>query len=109
VAGPPNAAIVELASAIGDDAAREIVRIFLDDFPDSVANLAKGDHEEQLRISHGLKSSALHMGAAALSARMAEVERRLSLGGGALSPDDIAAASADFEAVAPSLRLYAGG
>jgi HPt (histidine-containing phosphotransfer) domain-containing protein len=105
----PNPALGELASVIGDDAAREIVRLFLEDFPCSVERLTGGGSEEQQRVAHGLKSSALHMGAKALSVRMAEIETALGMPGGSLSAGQIAAAVADFEAVAPELRRYAGG
>jgi HPt (histidine-containing phosphotransfer) domain-containing protein len=108
--GPaPNPALGELASVIGDDAAREIVRLFLEDFPCSVARLTGGGGDEQQRVAHGLKSSALHMGAMALSVRMAEIEAALGAPGGSLSEGQIAAAVADFDAVAPELRRYAGG
>jgi HPt (histidine-containing phosphotransfer) domain-containing protein len=108
VGPPPNPALGELAAVIGDEAAREIVRLFLDDFPGSVSRLGEGASEEQHRVAHGLKSSALHMGATALSARMAEIERVLGRPGGAVGPEQIAAAVADFEAAAPELRRYAG-
>ncbi len=105
---PPNQAIGELAAVMGDDATREIVRLFLDDFPVSIGRLASGAPEDQHRIAHGLKSSALHMGAMALSRRMAGIEDRLGAPGGRLTPEDVGSAVADFDAVAPALRLYAG-
>ncbi len=105
---PPNDAIEELASVLGDDATREIVRLFLHDFPESVGRLGAGDREEQTRIAHGLKSSALHMGATALSESMAAIEKKLSGTREALRPDEIAAAVAHFEAAEPELRDYAG-
>jgi hypothetical protein len=105
---PPNNAIRELASVLGDDATREIVRLFLHDFPSSIRNLGRGTREEQLMIAHGLKSSALHMGAENLSVRMAAMERRLDKPSEAITTADIVAAVADFEAFAPVLRQYAG-
>ena len=105
---PPNDAIEELASVLGDDATREIVRLFLHDFPESVGRLGAGDREEQTRIAHGLKSSALHMGATGLSQRMAAIERKLSATAETLSPGELSAAVAEFEAVEPMLRAYAG-
>ena len=92
---------------MGDDATREIVRLFLEDFPQSVARLSGGSRDEQHRIAHGLKSSALHMGARALSERMARIEALLGTEGGAVGKAEIAAAVVDFEAVAPALRAYA--
>ena len=56
--------------------------------------------EDQLRIAHGLKSSALHMGAEALSRRMAALEDKLLHQGGQVSPVELAEALADFEAFA---------
>jgi HPt (histidine-containing phosphotransfer) domain-containing protein len=104
---PPNQAIQELASVLGDDATREIVRLFLHDFPGSVRRLGACDRDEQIRIAHGLKSSALHMGALALSGRLAEIEDRLALPGGTLLAGELGPAIADFGAVAPALRKYA--
>jgi hypothetical protein len=105
---PPNEAIESLASVLGEDSTREIVRLFLDDFPKSVRRLGSGSREEQVMIAHGLKSSALHMGATGLSQRMAAIERKLSATSEALSPGEISAAVAEFEALEPGLRGYAG-
>jgi hypothetical protein len=96
-----------MADVLGDDATKEIVRLFLQGFPDAYRGLGAGTAEEQLRTVHGLKSSALHMGALELSERMAVIENRLSRDG-ALSQDDMAAILKDYDAVAPALRRYAG-
>ena len=93
---------------MGDDATREIVRLFLDDFPVSMGHLSGGTPQEQHRVAHGLKSSARHMGAIGLSERMAAIENRLESPGERVSASEISAAVADFAAVAPGLRLYAG-
>jgi len=103
----PNPAIGELASVMGHDATREIVRLFLEDFPLSLGRLSRGSREEQHRIAHGLKSSALHMGARALSERMARIEALLATEGEGVGKAEIASAAVDFEAVAPALRAYA--
>jgi hypothetical protein len=105
---PPNQAIRELASVLGDDATRDIVRLFLHDFPSSIRNLGRGTREEQQMIAHGLKSSALHMGAEELSVRMAAMENRLNHPSEVVTTADIVAAVSDFEAFAPPLRQYAG-
>jgi hypothetical protein len=105
---PPNEAIRELADVLGDEATREVVRLFLDDFPASIGKLGTGSREEQVMTAHGLKSSALHMGALGLSRRMAELEARLGKPGETVSEAELAGAMADFEAVAPLLRQYAG-
>jgi HPt (histidine-containing phosphotransfer) domain-containing protein len=106
---PPNEAIEALASVLGDDATREIVRLFLHDFPESAHRLGTGTREDQVRIAHGLKSSALHMGATELSERMAAIEKRLAAGAGeVLGEGELEAAIAQFRAVEPGLRKYAG-
>jgi hypothetical protein len=105
---PPNNAISELSAVLGDEATREVVRLFLDDFPVSMGRLGRGDREEQAMIAHGLKSSALHMGALSLSGRMAEIELRLGKQGAKVSEAELAGAMADFGAVEPLLRQYAG-
>jgi hypothetical protein len=107
-ATPPNDAISELAAVLGDEATREVVRLFLDDFPASIGRLEKGEREEQVMVAHGLKSSALHMGALGLSRRMAELELRLGKPGETISEAELAGARADFGAIAPRLREYAG-
>jgi hypothetical protein len=105
---PPNEAISELAAVLGDEATRDVVRLFLEDFPVSISRLGTGSRDDQVMIAHGLKSSARHMGAAALSRRMAKLEACLGVPGGAISGEELAAAIADFAAVAPQLRQYAG-
>jgi HPt (histidine-containing phosphotransfer) domain-containing protein len=105
---PPNEAIEALASVLGEDSTREIVRLFLEDFPQSVRRLGDGKREDQVMIAHGLKSSALHMGATGLSKRMAAIETKLSATAETLSPGELSAAVAEFEAVEPMLRGYAG-
>jgi HPt (histidine-containing phosphotransfer) domain-containing protein len=106
---PPNDAVAALEDVLGPESAREIVGLFLKDFPDSVRLLASEGHGEQLRIVHGMKSSARHMGAAALAARMAGLEARLHGGQDTLGHADLAGAIADFGIVEPSLRRYAAG
>ncbi len=105
---PPNQALDDLAQLVGDDAAKEIVRLFLDSFPESIRELGTSGRQDQMRIAHGLKSSALHMGAARLSERIGEVETKLAESAGTLGPGDLAATSAEFESFAGALRQYAG-
>ena len=105
---PPNNSIRELEAVLGGEATRELVRLFLKEFPESVRGLAQGGQRERMMVAHGLKSSALHMGAAKLSGRMAVLEHRLDTPGGTVSEDDLGGALVDFEEVAPALRLYAG-
>jgi HPt (histidine-containing phosphotransfer) domain-containing protein len=105
---PPNDSIRDIEAVLGDDATREIVRLFLADFPKSILKLGRAGREEQVMIAHGLKSSALHMGAAKLSKRMAGLESRLDKPDGQISPEELVAAIGEFEEVAPSLRKYSG-
>ncbi len=103
----PNEAITGLAEILGEDATREIVRLYLDELPQAFRRLPAASREEQVRIVHGLKSSSLHMGAQDLCNRVAELEDRLARQGRELEPADLPALQADFEAVAPALRTYA--
>ena len=104
---PPNLALKDLAFLVGDDAAREIVRLFLHSFPESIHSLGTSGRQDQMRIAHGLKSSALHMGADRLSERIGEIEDKLAQPGEALVPEDLAAAATEFESFAYELRKYA--
>jgi len=103
---PPNDALRDLSSLLGDDATKEIVQVFLEDFPATIAKMGAGDQEEQLRLAHSLKSSALHMGSERLSRQMGELEERLSHPGAAVAPGELATAMSDFEAFAADLRKY---
>ena len=104
---PPNLALKDLALLVGEDAAREIVTLFLSSFPESMQSLGTSSRADQVRIAHGLKSSALHMGAHALSDRIGEIEEKLARPGVALDPRDLEPAIAEFEAFATDLRKYA--
>ena len=106
---PPNQAIQDLVQLVGDEATKEIVRIFLQSFPESIREMAGAARPDQLRIAHGLKSSALHMGAEKLAAQMEELEARLSMSGSAFDADDRSVATGEFEAFAADLRRYVQG
>jgi HPt (histidine-containing phosphotransfer) domain-containing protein len=97
-----------MESVLGSESTREIVRLYLADFPDSVTRLGEGARDDQMRIVHGLKSSSLHVGATRLSELLASLEDRLSHEDGGLAPEEIAALAAEFEAGAPALRRYSG-
>jgi hypothetical protein len=103
----PNEALRDLASLLGDAATREIVQLFLGDFPDSIRSLGRCSRDDQLRIVHGLRNSALHMGAEGLSARLGDLEDRLATPGDPLASAEFEASMADFEAFAADLRRYA--
>jgi HPt (histidine-containing phosphotransfer) domain-containing protein len=105
---PPNDALKALEEVLGDRATRDIVRLFLHDFPESMRKVGSADRENQIRIVHGMKSSALHMGATELSETMAALEERLGTPGETLAAGDLSPAISDFGAVSPALRKYAG-
>jgi HPt (histidine-containing phosphotransfer) domain-containing protein len=104
---PPNSAISELASALGEESARELAEVFLTSFEAVFRDLYSGDHSERKRAAHSLKSSARIVGASDLSGRMAELEARLTNSTGDVTPEDIAATRADFDQIAGPLRAYA--
>jgi HPt (histidine-containing phosphotransfer) domain-containing protein len=105
---PPNLALQDLASLVGENAAREIVQLFLNSFPESIRNLGRSSRPDQMRIAHGLKSSALHMGADRLSERIGEIESKLAQPGVTLGQGDLEPAIAEFDDFAGDLRKYAG-
>lgn len=104
---PPNAALAELADVLGEDNVRTLVRTFLRDFPVSFNTLSTGDRKNRHRIAHSMKSNSRLMGASTLSDRMAELEARLADNEQAeVTPADLAAITADFEAIAGPLRAF---
>ena len=107
---PPNEALAELASVLGDDNVRTLVRTFLRDFPISFQELSNNaDRKNRHRIAHSMKSNSRLMGAHTLSQRMAAIEERLAQENGAdINAQDLAGISADFEAVAGPLRTFVG-
>lgn len=104
---PPNDAVAELCSSLGDESARELVEIFLNNFPNVLNDLNSGDREQRRRAAHSLKSSSHIVGADGLSKRMAELEARLSQPSGEVTPADVDSTVAEFERVAVSLRAFA--
>ncbi len=105
---PPNQALKDLALLVGDDAAKEIVQLFLHSFPDSIRSLGVSSRQDQMRITHGLKSSALHMGAERLVDQISVIDAKLAQPGEKVTQADLAPAMTEFEAFAGSLREYAG-
>jgi len=104
---PPNSAIAELASSLGEDSARELAAMFLTSFPAVLHDLQGRDREERKRAAHSLKSSSRIVGATKLSGQMANLEDRLTNTLGDIMPADIAATVEEFERVAAELRPYA--
>ena len=106
---PPNEALADLASVLGDDNVRTLVRTFLRDFPPSFQELNGGDRANRHRIAHSIKSNARLMGAISLSDRMAELEKRLEgPAGDDITPADLRAINAEFEEIAGPLRAFVG-
>jgi HPt (histidine-containing phosphotransfer) domain-containing protein len=106
---PPNPTLAHLAAALSEEDARELVRIFLTEFPALRAAMATGNRRQSYLAAHSLKSSAQHMGLTALAERMMELERRLEESDAATTPEDMAAIDRDFEQDAGPLRAYAEG
>jgi HPt (histidine-containing phosphotransfer) domain-containing protein len=107
---PPNPALAELAAALGADNVRTLVRTFLREFPVSFGQLSGGERQNRHRVAHSMKSNSRLMGAVALSKRMAELEARLSdPGEGDVTPDDLKAISAEYEAIVGPLQEFANG
>ena len=75
---PPNPSLAELASVLGEDNVRTLVRTFLRDFPAALGELDRGERTTRHRIVHNLRTNSRLMGAQRLSQRMAELEERLS-------------------------------
>lgn len=103
---PPNSAIAELSSALGEESARELVEMFLSNFQTVLGELNSGDREQRRRAAHSLKSSSHIVGANVLSGRMAELEARLAQPSGEVSHDDITATIAEFDRVATQMRAF---
>ena len=105
---PPNEALAELADVLGADNVQTLVRTFLRDFPSSFNELTGGERSNRHRVAHSLKSNSRLMGAHALADRMAELEKRLEGAVGAdVTPADLKAIQAEFEAIAGPLRAFA--
>ncbi len=106
---PPNEALAELAAVLGEDNVRTLVRTFLHDFPNSLKELEGGERKNRHRVAHSMKSNSRLMGAYALSDRLSELEARLEPATGPdVTPTDLAALAAEYDAVARPLRAFVG-
>ena len=105
---PPNPSLAELATVVGAENARKLVRTFLRDFPVSLSQLSGGERTNRHRLVHSMRGSSSVVGALGLSARLAELEARLADDAlpdlTALEIDRIAA---EFETNARPLREFA--
>ncbi|PTX91613.1 Hpt domain-containing protein [Opitutus sp. ER46] len=108
--GPLNRELTNLVSLLGEQNVRQLVRTFLKEYPELLAQLATSDRRTQHRMVHSLKSNAHIIGEQALWERMAAFEERL-LGPGddILRPDDIEWIGDAFNAAADPLREFAAG
>lgn len=106
-ASAPNPAIAELISCLGEEDARELVRMFLKSFEVSLESLGASNHEEKRRIVHGVKSSSRIIGVLPLSRWMRELEERVAAGGG-LETADLARARELFAEARPPLAEFVG-
>ncbi len=104
---PPNPALAELLSVLGEANTREIVRTFLHEAPLFLQGLAAPERPERHRAAHSLKSCAGLIGAQAVAARAAQLEARLSKPGGEIFPADISALAEDLVSASPALTAYA--
>jgi HPt (histidine-containing phosphotransfer) domain-containing protein len=104
---PPNRTLAHLAAHLSEDDTRELVRIFLAEFPALHASLGKADVREAFVAAHSLKSSAQQMGLADLARRMAEMEAELAEGGGPVAPEALDAVRQEFERESAPLRAFA--
>jgi HPt (histidine-containing phosphotransfer) domain-containing protein len=106
---PPNPSLAELASVLGEDNVRTLVRTFLHGFPVSFRELGRGERRNRHRLVHSMKSNSRLMGAQRLSQRMAEIEARLTADAASdVTPGDLELIAADFDAAATTLRPFAG-
>lgn len=64
----------DLIEHIGADAARAVIRLFLDECRDLTGTIAAAGPEAVRRAAHSLKSSAAQLGASALAAAALTVE-----------------------------------
>ncbi len=105
---PPNEALAELVSLLSEDDVRDLVRLYLNDFPGMMDALSSGPEKDHQRLAHSMKSSTQYMGAHALAKLFADLEHRLGLPGEKITPEDLAAISGEFERIAGPLRVFAG-
>lgn len=105
---PPNPDLAELTQLLGESNVRLLVRTFLSEYPVLMRSLETGDRPTRLRIAHSLKSNTRVVGARTLSARFAELERRLIDGAQPdLHPTEYQALLQELETVSGPLREFA--
>jgi HPt (histidine-containing phosphotransfer) domain-containing protein len=97
------AVLDQLAAEIGEDGIADLVRVFVEQSRSLIASAraqsGKAGRDEVIRAVHSIKSSAASVGAMALSALSAMLERQLKLGADAATP-------ADFERLESALAAF---
>jgi len=106
---PPTEALAELVSLLEEEETRELVRLYLRDFPTTIEALANGPAKDHQRLAHSMKSSSQYMGATDLAEIFKALELRLSDPAEKVSPSDLEAIAAAFATIEGPLRSFAGG
>jgi HPt (histidine-containing phosphotransfer) domain-containing protein len=101
--------VASLVNALGEDGARELVGIYLEDFPVRVADLASGDPVLSERAAHSLKSSSQQMGFPALARKLAELEEKVGRNRMAVTTADVDSVKAEYARCEVSLRAFMAG
>ena len=104
----PNDALAELVSLLSEEETRDLVRLYLRDFPQTMEALARGPAKDHQRLAHSMKSSSQYMGAAELSERFRQLELRLGTPGEKVTPADLQGIAAEFSKVETALRAFVG-
>ena len=105
----PNDRLASLVAALGEEGARELVAIYLEDFTIRVVELASGDRIRSERAAHSLKSSSQQMGLPALARKLAELEQKVGRDGLTVTSDDLEAVKTEFAGAEEALRAFAVG
>ena len=104
---PPNPSLTELATVVGAENARQLVRTFLRDFPVSLSQLSGGERRNRHRLVHSMRGSSSVVGALGLAEQLGELEARLA---DDAMPDltalEIDRIAAEFETNARPLRDF---
>jgi HPt (histidine-containing phosphotransfer) domain-containing protein len=107
---PSNPMLESLIETIGENDTREIVQMFLREFPAALRKLVVDAPGDAGREVHGLKSTARHMGAEALAVRLADLELRFRQNPEArLTHEDVRGLAEEFDKAAAMLRPFSQG
>lgn len=105
---PDPMGIPFLADDVGEEAAREVVRAYLDELPPALAAIRDAaealDAERLVAAAHSLKSSSLVIGARSLADACFEVERAAREGDAAVAARSAERVPSEAEAVRAELE-----